>query len=154
MSLLSNYSIFKGLESHVKVLETLIDHMKEEIFQMRDLIIDEKQPDTRLYFLLSGQVVIQKIDSNGKIVIIGKTDASQYPFFGESTLLGRFQKSANVVAHSVCRCLSLSTRDFDAFFAGYPAAVAVIYKNLATLLFDRVSKSNQDLLILGLMLKK
>jgi CRP-like cAMP-binding protein len=148
------FPIFRGLESDAGALAELSRHMKPETFQIRDYIINESHSDNRMFFLLSGQVVINKMDSQGQIVVLGRAEAASHPYFGESILLGKFKKSANVIAHSKCQCLSLSAKDFDHFLVTHPSAVASIYRNIASILFDRISKSNQDLMIQGLLSKR
>jgi len=107
-----------------------------------------------MFFLLSGQVVVNKMSENGEIVVIGRTDARSNPYFGESILLGNFKKSANVIAHSQCECLSLNAKDFSAFMEKHPSVVASIYRNMAKVLFERLTKANRDIFIAGLELKK
>lgn len=147
------FALFRDLESHFAALDELRAHMKHEVFQGRDTIIDEKMNDERMFFLLRGQVVINKMDEKGQIVVIGRTDEKVHAFFGESVLLGKYKKSANVVAHSQCECLSLSAKDFQDFTARYPQVVATIYRNLSSVFFDRLAKANRDMLIAGLMLR-
>lgn len=150
---LSAFSLFRDLEGETRALEELRSRMKLQVFQGRDTIIDEKQNDDRMFFLLRGQVVINKMDEKGQIVVIGRTDEKVHPFFGESVLLGKYRKSANVVAHSQCECLVLSALDFQAFMESHPHVVATIYRNLSSVFFDRLAKANRDMLIAGLMLR-
>lgn len=150
---LAVFSLFRDLEGDAESLRELRGRMKLEVFQGRDTIIDEKQGDDRMFFLLRGQVVINKMDEKGQIVVIGKTDDRLHPFFGESVLLGKYKKSANVVAHSQCECLALSAGDFKAFMESHPNVVATIYRNLSGVFFDRLAKANRDMLIAGLMLR-
>ncbi len=147
------FSIFRGIEADSGALAELSQLVKLETFQIREFIIDEKQTDHRMFFLINGQVAISKMDDHGQIVVLGKADAASHPYFGESILLGKFKKSASVVAHSKCQCLSLSAKDFDHFLTTHPSAVASVYRNIASILFDRISKSNQDLMIQGLLAK-
>lgn len=147
---LLKFSLFHGLESNKDVINELTQLMKKETFQTRDLIIDENSKDDRMFFLLNGQVVINKTEANGQIVVIARTDDSTHPFFGESILLEKFHKNANVVAYSICHCLSLSSVNFDCFLKAHPSVGAIIYKNLASLIFDRLTKANRDLLLAGL----
>lgn len=151
---LVKFSIFSGLDHDPAALEQLASLMSSHTFQMREIIIDEKQPDSRMFFLLSGQISITKMDAQGQIVVIDKADAASSPYFGESALLGKFRKSANVVAYTMCECLSLSAKDFDNFLQSHPAAVALVYRNLASILFDRLARANQDLMIQGLASKR
>ena len=54
---------------------------------------------------------------------------------------------------SRCECMALSAEDFQAFMERFPFVVASIYRTIASLLFDRLSKANKDLLIQGIMAK-
>ncbi len=151
---LLKFSLFEELKTSPDALLALAEIMKPQTFNMRDYIIDENENDPRVFFLTSGQVVINKMDAGGQIVVIGKAEAKANPHFGESVLLGKFKKSANVIAYSQCTCLSLSAEDFHGFMSKYPYVVATIYRNIASGLFDRLQKANQDMLIAGLLLQK
>jgi CRP-like cAMP-binding protein len=154
MESLHQFPLFRGLEKNPRDLEQLASLMKRELFNSRDPIIDEKKIDSRIFFLLSGKVEVNKMDENGQIVVLGRTDASSHPCFGESLLVGETQRSANVVAQSQCECLSLQAKDFAAFMRTHPAIVARIYQNLAKLLFERLAKADRDILIAGIALKR
>lgn len=144
------FSLFKEFEQDSAPLQELVKLLHRESFQIRDFIIDERKNNGRMYFLLSGQVVISKMDENGQIVVIGRADAKASPCFGESVLLGSLMKSASVTAHSPCECYSLSAKDFENFMASHPFVVASIYRNMAKVLFERLIKANQDIFIAGL----
>jgi CRP-like cAMP-binding protein len=151
---IAKFPLFHELENRPEDLIQLARLMKLESFQSRAFIIDERQSDSRMFFLLDGQVMVSKMNEKGEIIVIGKTDARSYPFFGESVLLGNFRKSANVVAQTQCLCFSLEAKDFAAFMETHSPIVASIYRNLAKVLFDRLMKANRDILIAGLELKK
>lgn len=151
---LLKFSLFSELSSDPVALKELASLVNLETFQGRAVIIDEKNSDNRMFLLLSGQVVINKINENGQIVVLAKMDARDRPFFGESILLGKFKKSANVVAHSQCECLSLSAANFDKFMQAHPKVAASVFKTMASVLFDRVAKADKDVFIASLMLKK
>lgn len=145
------FALFQGADIAPEALQLLATLLKPETFQARDYIINENEHDPRMFFLMKGQVVINKTDENGQVIAIGKADASTHPYFGESILLGKFKKSANVIAHGHCQCLSLSAQDFEAFMGSFPFIVSSIYRNIASQLFDRLSKANNDLLIQGIL---
>ena len=149
MNAILKFPLFKGVELHPEAVKLLGELLKPQTFQPRDLIIDEAGKDPRMFFLLKGQVTIQKTDEKGETVVLGKADGAQNPCFGESILLGKFSKSASVVAQSPCQCLTLSAQDFQTFLERYPFVVANVYRTLASQLFDRLSKANKDLLIQG-----
>lgn len=147
------FSLFKDLEKDPASLEELSKIMKYESFQLRDYIINEKENNSRMFFLLQGEVEINKMGEQGQVVVLGKTDASAHPYFGESILFGNYKRSANVVAHSQCACLSLLAKDFEAFMKSHPYIVASIYKTLGSLLFNRLTKANKDIFIASLAFK-
>jgi CRP-like cAMP-binding protein len=148
------FELFKGLEKDPEAFKALAGIMKEEAYQLRDFIINEKENDSRMFFLIKGQVEVNKSDSNGQVIVIARTDASSHPYFGESVLFGHFARSANVVAYSRCECLSLSAKDFDEFVAKYPFTAATFYRHLSKVMFDRLSKATKDIFIASLELKK
>jgi CRP-like cAMP-binding protein len=151
---LLRFELFKELEKDPAALKCLTDLVKYEAFKTHDYIIDEKLNDRRMFFLLKGQVEINKIDERGHIVVIGKTDSKAHPYFGESILFGDFKKSANVVAHSRCECLTLAIEDFEIFMDKHPSFVAHFYRDLSKLLFERLSKADKDIFIATIAFKK
>jgi CRP-like cAMP-binding protein len=153
-SQIPRFSLFKELEGKPEPLLELSRTMKHVVFNVREFLIDEKQNDDRMFFLLKGQVEVNKIDENGQIIAIGKADAHTHPYFGESVLFGNFKRSANVVAITVCECLSLSAKDFEVFTDRYPHVVATFYRQLAHVLFERLAKTDRDVFIAGLSLKR
>lgn len=148
------FELFKGLEKDPEALKALAGLMKREVYSVRDYIINEKESDSRMFFLVSGQVEINKSDAHGQIVVIARTDGVSKPYFGESVLFGYFARSANVVAHSRCECLSLEAKAFEDFMKTHPYAVATFYRHLSKVMFDRLSKATKDIFIAGLALKK
>jgi CRP-like cAMP-binding protein len=151
---LLRFEPFKELEKDPAALKTLSGLMQHQVFKTDDFIIDEKKNDRRMYFLIKGQVEINKIDDKGHIVAIGKTDAKSNPYFGESMLFGDFKKSANVVAHSKCECLYLTIEDFEIFMEKHPSFVAHFYRDLSKLLFERLSKADKDIFIATVAFKR
>ncbi len=154
MNNITKFELFSGLEKEPEALQALSNLMKKEAYQVRDFIINEKESDPRMFFLLSGQVEVNKKDDQGQNIVIARTDASSNPYFGESVLFGYFARSANVVAYTRCECLSLSANDFEDFMKKYPYAVATFYRHLSRVLFDRLSKATKDIFIASVALKK
>lgn len=148
------FSLFSDLSQNKEALKELASLMKLEVFNARDFIIDENKSDSKMFFLLSGKVEVNKMDEKGTIVPIGRADASTFPYFGESILFGNFTRTANVVAHAQCECLSLTAKDFEAFMKTHPFAVATFYRQLAKVIFNRLSKANKDIFLAGLSMIK
>ncbi|MBY0472124.1 cyclic nucleotide-binding domain-containing protein [bacterium] len=151
---LLRFAIFQELRTHPEALRSLAELVKKETYEVRDIIVNEREQDTRLFFLLSGQVAINKMDAAGQVVLLGKADAESHPYFGESALLGYYKKSANVVAHTRCECLSLTAQDFEKFMTKFPFVAASFFRNMASVLFGRLLKADQDIFIAGLTLQK
>jgi CRP-like cAMP-binding protein len=144
-----SFPLFNGLQNQVPALEALMSVMKFETFQIRNFIIKEQSSDDRIFLLLSGDVEINKVKPNGKVVVLGRANSNAHPFFGESALLGQPGRISNVVAHSPCTCLSLRSKDFETFNARFPTVGVQIYRNMAIMMFDRLAKADTDLMILG-----
>jgi CRP-like cAMP-binding protein len=144
-----SFSIFRGAESQETALEALTKVMVYQTFPARAYIIDEKVADDRIYLLLTGEVEVNKVSHHGKIVPLGRVNASTQPFFGESALLGKAGRISNVVARTECNCLTLRAKDFETFMRRYPDVGVMVYRNMASLMFDRLSKADSDLLILS-----
>ncbi len=151
---LLKFSLFSELKSDAASLAELAKLVHYETFKSREVVLDEKKTDDRVFFLLSGSVVVNKVNETGSIVTIAKLDASSHPFFGESVLVGKFKRIANVTAHTQCECLSLRAEHFEHFVKSYPMVAASIFRNIARVLFERLAKADQDVFIASLMLKK
>lgn len=154
MSKVLRFQLFQELDQNPDELRQLAGLMKHEVFQAREFLISESRQDPRMFFLLNGQVEINKMNERGEIIVLGRVDSKSNPYFGESILVGNFKRSANVVAYSQCECLSLEAGQFQAFMKTYPATVASIYRKLSQVLFERLAKSNRDAFIAGMALKK
>jgi len=152
-----SFPLFHGLENQVPALEALMAVMKFESFQVRDLIIKEQSSgqspeqsnDDRIFLLLTGEIEVNKVKPTGKVVVLGRANSQLHPFFGESALLGRPGRISNVVAYSACTCLSLRSKDFETFALRFPNVGVQIYRNMAIMMFDRLSKADTDLMILS-----
>jgi ATP-binding cassette, subfamily B, bacterial len=143
------FSLFHGLENQVPALEALMSVMKFETFQGRDFIIKEQSNDDRIFLLLTGDVEVNKVNAEGKVVVLGRANSESHPFFGESALLGKPGRISNVITCSPCTCLSLRSKDFTTFATRYPAVGVQIYRNMAIIMFDRLAKADTDLVILS-----
>lgn len=151
---LLRFSLFSDLKSDPQATEELARLVEYVTYKSRDFIIDEKQHDDRMFFLLSGHAIVNKVNEQGQIITIAKLDASQNPFFGESILFGKFKKSANVTAHTQCECLALSAINFETFMKKHPGVAASVFRNIGSVLFDRLAKADQDVFIASLLLKR
>ena len=146
---LTDFSVLKEFKENPKALALFGQILEKKRFEMRATIISEETNLAEMFFLLSGKVSINKKAPNGEIHPLAQLDSKSHPFFGESAILGIPVTSANVTAASMCTCFSLRREDFELFSKEEPFLAMSFYKNLATGLFHRIQKSNQDLFIIG-----
>ena len=87
-------------------------------------IIREGDPGSTFYVLLDGRA---RVVRGGRTV----THLSAGDFFGEISLLDAGTRTANVIAESPLRCLTLGEKDFAKILAGEPVLATRILRELA-----------------------
>ncbi len=150
---LTQFEILSDFKNTPNALVILSQVLSLKTFQSREPIIDENTPAPEMYFLLEGKAAVNKISDSGEIVRIANLDGKLHPFFGEAAILGFTTRSANVIAETQCKCLALTKEDFELFSQDNPIAAISFFKKLARGLYQRMSKADQDLFIIGIGVK-
>lgn len=137
-----------------QTLDNLTAASREVAFLKGYDIIKDGELGSCLYLLKTGTVSITKkltmledhdLDLMDKELI--HMTAEQNAFFGEMVICsGTDKRSATVSAVTDCELLELSSEDINGILSADPASAASFYRNLATMLGERLRKSNNDVL--------
>jgi CRP/FNR family transcriptional regulator, cyclic AMP receptor protein len=127
-------------EFEVKDLEGLLKASKIRQYKPSEIIIQEGETDSRIFFLVSGSVQISK---NNETISILKRRGD---LFGEMGFIRNTDRSASVYAIDNTMCLTmdseyimrLSGQDKIAFFY-------ILYRGISGLLADRLNKTDDEL---------
>jgi CRP-like cAMP-binding protein len=120
-----------------------------------EYIIKELTVGDQIYILLSGKVRVTKElvkgidDHDAGEKQLATLSCDYCPTFGENGLLGRNLRSANVIAITECQLYTLSQSDFDLFAAHYPEIAYIVMKNIASVLSERLIKTDENLVKLA-----
>lgn len=103
-------SVFIFSELDDAHLRDVLSHCREQEVDKGQVIVTENAPGDALFVILSGDVKVSVVSSEGKEIILSTLKGGE--FFGEMSLLDGATRSANVIALSKARLLRLSREDF------------------------------------------
>lgn len=149
---LRRFPILKGLED--EQLENLSQVLKPQKLKTGDVLFQEGENGTSLFFLMKGTVSIRQnltlLDEEMNKTQASKSlitlKSSHNPFFGEMALLGQGVRTATVQAVEDCQLMELAQKDFSLFIKESPLCAARMLANIGTLLSERLTKANRDIL--------
>jgi CRP/FNR family transcriptional regulator, cyclic AMP receptor protein len=136
-------------------LRKVVDVLILKKCQKGEDIIHEGDKGNSIYFLLEGQVNINK-----KMTLISRSDEksqmdkvliklkdSDHPFFGEMAICTEGEvRSATVTAETDCLVGELSAENVHKMVNQHPIFGLRFYQNLSGVLADRLRKANYDIL--------
>lgn len=114
-----------------------------ETFKVKKIIIWEGVKDDKMYFVMSGKVIVSK-KLRGKIEEV-VTRFGPGDFFGELALVEHCLRTATVEAEEDTALLILESKKFDELTRNYPQIVSKIYKALLLEMMRRLEKTTQKL---------
>ena len=94
------------------------DHIKVDWFSPASRIIEQDEPSTSLYLILSGHVEVVQEDNPGEMRRLGQRGMGE--FFGETELASGRKRDASVSAIDGVTCLVFSPGEPTAFAARGP----------------------------------
>lgn len=83
-------------------------------------IVEQGEPSTALFFVISGEVEVIREDGDGSRHLLAKLGAGE--FFGQLGIVGRKTRSAHVVAASTVTCLVLAADEPELYAGRGPEA--------------------------------
>jgi CRP/FNR family transcriptional regulator, cyclic AMP receptor protein len=122
---LENVDIFSSLDS--KSLKTLAESCSEQKYQKDDIIVQQGDPGSSLFIVVSGQARITK--STADDVVLDVALCSEGDVIGEISVLDSAPRSASVIATEETTCLVLETEDFLPLLHDHPdITVEILFK--------------------------
>lgn len=127
----------EGLFAELSVAdrEALFANAQRMSYQAGDVILCEGEAGTKLFVIDEGVVAITR-ELGETVELLNVLTRGEY--FGEMALLSIEPRSATVRAVEPCQCTVLTHEDFQQFVKLHPQVGAVIYRNFAMTLSERV----------------
>lgn len=150
---LKKIRLFQDLQENQ--MELIGKLLRPLIIPQGEYIIRELTEGDQIYILLSGKVRVTKElvkgieDHDAGEKQLATLSCDFCPTFGENGLLGRNLRSANVIAITECKLYTLAQSDFDLFASQYPEIAYIVMKNIASVLSERLIKTDESLVKLA-----
>lgn len=121
-------------------LRRISDIVFERHYEAGEAIFTQGQPGAALFILLEGTVEIELFEE-GERFILARLEKGN--FFGELALLDDSPRSASAKAFKPTRALALYRSDLNKMIQVDPEASSLVFRSLATLIGDRLKKTNE-----------
>jgi CRP/FNR family transcriptional regulator, cyclic AMP receptor protein len=131
-------------EAAEQLLKALVPHR----FEPSAVILKEGEEGTACYILHRGRVRVEKKTALGDTYPVAVIEAGANAVFGEPALIAAERRGANIVADTEAQCYSLSKTDFDKLGDVHPKLGLLISREVARVLAERLTKTNNDLVTL------
>jgi CRP-like cAMP-binding protein len=119
-------------------LDKLANILEQKSFKADQLVFNEGDEQTGMYFILEGEVQILKKNIRGKQELLTVLCAPQ--IFGEMALIDRGRRSASVIAQTELVTAELTRENFEVFMDEEPALAVHIIRKIAHTLSLRLRK--------------
>jgi len=133
---LQKYSLFGGLTE--EQIESILPFMEREQYSPDELIITEGKPNDKIYFLIEGQVEVNKKDT-----VLSRF--SEGEAFGEMEVLDVMPAVASIKALSNVLLMSISNKILREIYKRDLKIFSLIIMNLARDLSRRLRKADEIL---------
>ncbi len=150
---LTNVYLFNGIDK--KHLQVVFNNMIVQHYEDGEEIIREGDKGDSLFVLLEGEVMVSKkmslINESRGVNKVEKSlirlKDTNFAFFGEMALCGGTEeRSASVTAITACKLGELKAGFINEHISNHPEFGSAFFRNLATVLAERLRKSNKDIL--------
>jgi CRP/FNR family transcriptional regulator, cyclic AMP receptor protein len=136
---LSNISIFSGLTPLER--DTLAAQCRWFSYRTQEVVIEQEEQNSDVYFVLSGMVRVVTYGANGKEVSFA--DISEGECFGELSAIDNKPRSAGVVALEPSHVAIMSSKNFMKALETYPVLAVAVLKRVVAILrgaSDRITQ--------------
>ena len=113
-------------------------------YRAGDVILEQDEPGEALYLIVDGVVRVSRVSLGSRERVLA--DVYAPGLIGETAVLSRGERSATVTALSSTTILMLYRDHFSRILRRHPD----VLWNLATLLADRITQQNDELIAFGL----
>lgn len=121
-------------------LRRIADIMFERNYEAGEFVFTQGQPGAALFVIMDGAVEIELFEES-QTVVLARLEKGH--FFGELALLDDSPRSASAKALRSTKALALYRSDLNKMIQVDPHASSLIFKSLATLVGDRLKKTNE-----------
>ena len=121
-------------------LRRISDVVFERTYEVGEAVFTQGQPGAALFIVIEGAVEIELLEE-GKTHILARLEKGH--FFGELALLDDTPRSASAKALKPVKALALYRTDLNKLVQSDPHAASLIFRSLATLVSDRLKKTNE-----------
>lgn len=128
-------------EAAEKLLGALVAHR----FEPGAVVFSEGDEGTACYILHRGRVRVEKRTAPGDAYPVAVIDAGMNAVFGEPALIAAERRGASIVADTEAQCYTLSKADFDRLGDEHPKLGLLVSREVARVLAERLTKTNDDL---------
>ena len=137
---LKSVELFKNLNDDE--IEIVSKELKKKDFDANTKVFDEKSTGDELYIIEKGKVEITLVRDESILVL---AELGVYSFFGEMAVLTEKERSASVTTVEPSSFYILKRNNLLSLIDTHPSIAAKIFKSLAEVLSDRISKTNDNL---------
>jgi CRP-like cAMP-binding protein len=131
---MQKYSLFGGLTEDQ--IDAILPTMIQEKFNPGDIILIEKTPNDKIFFIVEGRVSVIK----GETTII---DLAEGNTFGEMEVLDIMPAAATIKAVNAVTVMSISNKAFREIYKSDIKSFSLILMNLARDLSRRLRVTNE-----------
>ena len=139
----SNNRIVQGL-SDKQVKRLFMSGKVDRIIAGKE-IINEGQHVESLYVLLAGEVQVFLPESGSRPARVDVTTRKMHECFGEYSFIDKQPASASITALTDCAVYVISHVAFQEFLDKHKKAGFIVYRNLLTVLVERLREDNFEL---------
>lgn len=147
---LSEMTLFSDLDG--PQLQTIVAISRKVSFGCGDEIIREGEEGDRFYGIISGSVLVQKEDPEGKLTLIARLGPGDG--FGEMALADNEKRSATCMAETEVEAMEISRDDFERALAGDAELERKCLRSLIRLLAERLRETDVSLTFSRALLEK
>ncbi len=136
---LKQVPIFQGLsDREFNSISKIVHHRS---FDEGEFIFKSNTPGLGMYIILHGKVKVHGIDTDGKEIEFAQLNSGD--FFGEISLISEDDRSANASAVNNCELVAFFRTDLLEIITRSPKLGNKILLNLATVLGNRLTHTNE-----------
>lgn len=134
--LISGVDLFRNFER--QAIADLLRGASKAAFKAGETVFEEGAEGHSLYVVVRGSFEVYRL-SGGKRLCLAEIAAGEH--FGEIALLGNHRRSASVATLTNSLAIRFTRQCLDA----QPAAAALLYRNMARMLADRLVAADEEI---------
>lgn len=134
--LIAGVDLFRHLER--EAIAGLLRGASKAAFKAGEVVFDEGEDGHSLYVVVRGSFEVYRV-SGGKRLRLAEVTAGEH--FGEIALLGKHRRTASVAALESSLTIRITRQSLEP----QPAAAALLYRNMARMLADRLLDADDEI---------